>query len=611
MATKNRWMSIKAVTVILWTAGVSARATLPIVSRTASGTGTVQYVGTPSPVTDSASTNDPTIQGIAFRAQQDVEGQPNIYFVSHGQASMYVESALRLGRLDTLELAYYGGSGGTASGVVTSVVELDLPSDTVVLEFMLRNGSMDFPRTFGMLAENITDQNVLVNATGPITSSIMLTGHKGDRIRVLLEATMSGSVSPGSSKTIGEVNMRVWVRNVEDCNGNGQTDDQDELLGVGFDCNDNLILDVCDIAAGTSIDCNGNSIPDECETDCNGNGIQDGCDISSGTSADCNQTGVPDECEPPQPDCNKNGIGDGCDLADGTSTDCNTDGIPDDCQPDEDCNANGIRDICDIGAGTSPDCNLNLAIDSCDIASGTSSDTEGDGIPDDCQGPPLKGSDDLCKSGSMANQPCAEHSDCPGGFCHLKNRFVTAEIPPTIWNALKVTLVNIDANSVLAPANYNGTDRWVGAPTLGVNDGVSPPFNAAKTQCSFVTCNWSATGRVHIYGDVIRPGSLYDLRGCNPQTTCSQAALRIATAKFGDVISPLNVVNFQDVNAELSKFQSLPSGPSKTRAKLATSVLTMNSFINFADISACVAAFQGKAFKSIVLTPPDTCEEEE
>lgn len=612
MAPKNCRMSIKAAAVLLSAAPLTAEASSPLVSYTASGTGMVHLNGNPSPVSDSDSTADPLNPRIAFSAQQElVPGQSGYRIESHGDASVDFQSGLQIRDFVELELAYYPSSmnrpGGTGNGSIQSTLEVDLPSPSVAFSYALGLFASDFPRTVHIRAENLTDSAVLFDTTLAGEDSLLLSGQEGDRIRVLLEAAVSGTAPAGSANMVGSLQMLAVFQNVDDCNGNGQTDDRDELMGAGFDCNGNLVLDACDLTSGTSIDCNGNNIPDECETDCNHNGVQDTCDISAGTSEDCDDSGVPDECEPPEPDCNNNGIGDGCDLADGTSTDCNTDGVPDDCQPDEDCNENGVRDICDIGAGTSADCNRNLAIDSCDIASGTSADTEGDGIPDECQGPPQKGSDDLCVAGAMAGQPCAQHSECPGGFCHLKNRFITAEIPPTIWNALKVTLVNLDANSVQTPANYNGTDRWAGPPVLMVNDGVSPPFNAARTQCAFITHDWSALGRIHIYGDVIVPGSLYDVRGCNPQTTCSAPALRIATAKFGDVIPPLNVVNFQDVSAELAKFQSSPSGPSKTRAKLAASVPNLNTPIGFQDISSCVSAFQSKPFKNVVTTPPGTC----
>lgn len=221
--------------------------------------------------------------------------------------------------------------------------------------------------------------------------------------------------------------------------------------------------------------------------------------------------------------------------------------------------------------------------------------------------PLTKGTDDVCVGGVNAGQPCAQNSDCPGGFCRLKNRFITAEIPATATaHGLKVNIVGLDANSVATPGDYNGTDRWAGLPSIGVNDGISPPFNAAKTQCAFQSTNWSAVGRLHMYGDVVVPQSVYDVSNCSNAATCS-AALRIGTAKWGDVVSPVNTVNFQDVNSIVAKFQGQPGAPSKTRADLVGRDLNPPNPINFQDVSACVSAFQSKPYKQIVALPPLTC----
>jgi hypothetical protein len=84
-------------------------------------------------------------------------------------------------------------------------------------------------------------------------------------------------------------------------------------------------------------------------------------------------------------DCNNNGIDDICDVFSGFSVDCNHNLIPDECENPPDCNHNGRSDFCDIVAGE-PDCNLNGVPDSCDIDGGSSLDTNGDQIPDECEG---------------------------------------------------------------------------------------------------------------------------------------------------------------------------------------------------------------------------------
>lgn len=94
-------------------------------------------------------------------------------------------------------------------------------------------------------------------------------------------------------------------------------------------------------------------------------------------------------------DCNSNSIDDTIDIALGTSEDTNGNGIPDEC---EDCNDNGVLDPEDIALGTStdvnnngipddcePDCNGNGSPDTRDIAMGVSVDAYGNAIPDECE----------------------------------------------------------------------------------------------------------------------------------------------------------------------------------------------------------------------------------
>ncbi len=94
-------------------------------------------------------------------------------------------------------------------------------------------------------------------------------------------------------------------------------------------------------------------------------------------------------------DCNMNNIADSTDIGGGTSTDTNGNGVPDEC---EDCNDNGILDPFDIVIGAStdlndngvpdecePDCNGNNVPDDRDILLGTSLDQHGNRIPDECE----------------------------------------------------------------------------------------------------------------------------------------------------------------------------------------------------------------------------------
>lgn len=93
-------------------------------------------------------------------------------------------------------------------------------------------------------------------------------------------------------------------------------------------------------------------------------------------------------------DCNRNGVDDADDVAGGSSADTNGNGVPDEC---EDCNKNGVLDGQEIAGGSvadvnangipdpcEPDCNGNGQPDGWDIARG-SLDAYGNLVPDECE----------------------------------------------------------------------------------------------------------------------------------------------------------------------------------------------------------------------------------
>lgn len=167
-------------------------------------------------------------------------------------------------------------------------------------------------------------------------------------------------------------------------------DGPDCLTGDG-DCNNNAVLDTCDIDDGFSEDCNFNETPDECEPneDCNSNTRPDICDLADGTSLDCNSNDAPDEC----------------DIADGTALDCNANAVPDACESDSD--SDGIIDDCD-GCPQDP-----------------ANDADGDGVcaPEDgCPQDPLKSDPRQCGCGVADDDFDADGAaDCIDNCVSLAN----------------------------------------------------------------------------------------------------------------------------------------------------------------------------------------------
>ncbi len=114
-------------------------------------------------------------------------------------------------------------------------------------------------------------------------------------------------------------------------------------------------------------------------------------------------------------DCDGNGLPDAYEIADGLVQDSNGNGIPDDC---DDCNGNGTADVQDISSGTSTDCNGNATPDECDP------DCNSNGIPDECD------AQDDCNSNGLLDH-CEIHSD---GSLDLNNNDIldSCECAPAI-----------------------------------------------------------------------------------------------------------------------------------------------------------------------------------
>ncbi len=232
--------------------------------------------------------------------------------------------------------------------------------------------------------------------------------------------------------------------------------------------------------------------------------------------------------------------------------------------------------------------------------------------------PLTKSADDVCVGGGNAGATCSLNSDCASGNCRNKNRYISALVPATATNnAIRVRILTLSADSVLTPTNYTDpgaeSERWLGAPTLNISDGAGfPVFDVAKIQCAFPgLVNWSAAvgaDPLHIFGDVIVPGSTYAVANCASATNCS-AEIIIGTAKFGDVIAPVNTVNFSDAFSVVATLQGAPTRPQKTRSDLVAAVLNPSNAnaVNFSDVGACVSALQLVKFRQIVTAPPAVC----
>jgi hypothetical protein len=223
--------------------------------------------------------------------------------------------------------------------------------------------------------------------------------------------------------------------------------------------------------------------------------------------------------------------------------------------------------------------------------------------------PPSLSGNDVCAGGANNGLPCGQVSDCPGGQCGTKNRFLsfvqatsaTASAGPTLIRVKVVDVPTVPWLPAALATTIEGDIWWAGAPVVvNENPAPGPTLKVAPLVCTPpVPIDWTTHGLVHLYGAAITPGTRYEIANCNStaESTCS-APIVIVNPKHGDVVAPFLTLqpNFQDISAMVGKFQAQPGAISKSRAQMQPNVLNPANNINFLDISAVVGAFQGAAY---------------
>ncbi len=196
-----------------------------------------------------------------------------------------------------------------------------------------------------------------------------------------------------------------------------------------------------------------------------------------------------------------------------------------------------------------------------------------------------------------------------------KNRYLSI-VPPQDGRraAIRVTLQNLPPPHDV----FNGTQRWVGAPsTFSVTTAPPTEFFGAQLQCTPLFRDWSDTDVLQIFGPDIMPGGLYRtetvLEPCFARTSdfpsyFSDSFFASTTQTWGDIVAPftedgsLIQPDFRDINAEVLSFLDAPTAPLKTQADIVPE--TPNHLVNFKDISAAVQAFLGTPY---ALDGPTPC----
>ena len=314
-------------------------------------------------------------------------------------------------------------------------------------------------------------------------------------------------------------------------------------------------------------------------------------------------------------DCNDNGMPDHVEIADGVTPDTNGNGIPDDCDPD--CNKNGIPDHTEIADGTSPDENRNGIPDDCDPSPPGADDRfdiHGNKVP-------CVSADEECHAGVSGPAPSVYCRDTngdriPDGCYVARQRYLS--ILPSQRNKGRFYAYRISLDTGTAGVLPLG---FATLPSLTSVPGPGPAFfRVSRIEETPIYLDWTMLTQNYLaIGDCeISPGRTYLLQtifeGDDPADEGSYSfPLSIPTVKtFGDVANGSDpegpsdgVVSIVDIYAIILGFGN-QQRVLKDRLDLEpiTGSAVPNLSISLADAFAAVQAFQGAAYFG---PTPDSC----
>ncbi len=272
----------------------------------------------------------------------------------------------------------------------------------------------------------------------------------------------------------------------------------------------------------------------------------------------------------------------------------------------------GVGDWCDP-QGTL-DCNTNGVADACDVESESSPDADANGVPDECQPPPMPQSDPFPYGKNRVvsvNVPMAPTS-IPGALTAIRFRLLGLQHPnpPNLPSAPPPDFSAFEWGSTCSdPA---GCVRWVGKASTFLESQENPAlgtFRAARLQCTPFYHDWTTEGLVHVVGAELLPSSTYQVQvvaaDCmGAESTCSLVSPSnfLFSARYGDITLPFNPPEAEnepdalDVVALVNKFKGSDGALSKAFTQLQPNVPDLNGNVNALDIVAGVDAFKGFAY---------------
>jgi len=254
----------------------------------------------------------------------------------------------------------------------------------------------------------------------------------------------------------------------------------------------------------------------------------------------------------------------------------------------------GIVIVSDMNRGLfvlNYDCNDNGIDDTVDIANMTSEDSNGNGLPDECE--------------QCASLP----PPAPATGVAAQSRYISI-VPGSggTETALRITVVDLNGFP-----EANGTTLWAGPPRQYPEEDSSDPgrtFTGSMLQCEPYFQDWGTVGVLRLFGAELVPLSDYQIHTVN--STCTSvlgtawdfgAPLDVRTGKWGDPVPLFDgddpgapQPDFNDIAAVVAKFTGDPGAPIKALAQLQPNTAIPSRAVNFKDIAAAVSAFLSEPY---------------
>ena len=271
-----------------------------------------------------------------------------------------------------------------------------------------------------------------------------------------------------------------------------------------------------------------------------------------------------------------------------------------------------VGDSCDP-VGTL-DCNTNGVADACDVQAGSSRDGDTNGVPDECQPPPMPQTDPFPfnKTRVVSVSVPSVATTIPGAQTAIRFRLVDLQNPnpPNRATAPPPNFSTFEAGPTCTdPA---GCVRWVGKANTFLESQEVPEvgsFRAARLQCTPYYRDWTTEDLVHVVGAELMPSSTYQVdvlaADCmGSESTCSLVSSYniLMTARYGDITLLFNPPwtetqpDALDVVALVNKLKSINGALSKSFTQLQPNVPDLNSDLSALDIVAGVDAIKGSAY---------------